>query len=48
MRRALPAILGFPEVTGQKNEVPRPALIFLDLNLPGSDGRDVLTEIKTD
>ncbi|MFK7752431.1 MAG: response regulator [Sedimentitalea sp.] len=27
---------------------PRPCLIMLDLNLPGTDGRDVLTQIKTD
>src|SRR5215475_12370306 len=27
---------------------PRPALILLDLNLPSKDGREVLTEIKTD
>ena len=27
---------------------PRPALILLDLNLPGTDGRDVLEQIKTD
>ena len=26
----------------------RPDLIFLDLNLPGIDGREVLTEIKSD
>lgn len=26
----------------------RPDLIFLDLNLPGRDGRDVLAEIKAD
>ena len=25
---------------------PRPAIILLDLNLPGTDGRDVLVEIK--
>jgi CheY-like chemotaxis protein len=25
---------------------PRPSIILLDLNLPGTDGRDVLTEIK--
>jgi len=25
---------------------PRPAIILLDLNLPGTDGRDVLIEIK--
>jgi len=27
---------------------PRPAVILLDLNLPGTDGREVLTEIKAD
>lgn len=27
---------------------PRPDLIFLDLNLPKKDGREVLAEIKTD
>lgn len=27
---------------------PRPYLVLLDLNLPGTDGRDVLTEIKAD
>jgi two-component system response regulator len=27
---------------------PRPDLIFLDLNLPRKDGREVLAEIKTD
>jgi CheY-like chemotaxis protein len=26
---------------------PRPAVILLDLNLPGTDGRDVLVEIKS-
>lgn len=26
--------------------VPRPGIILLDLNLPGTDGRDVLLEIK--
>ncbi len=27
---------------------PRPRVIMLDLNLPGTDGREVLREIKTD
>ncbi|MBI4389529.1 MAG: response regulator [Nitrospinae bacterium] len=27
---------------------PRPELVLLDLNLPGTDGRDVLIEIKND
>ncbi len=27
---------------------PRPDLIFLDLNLPGMDGREVLAKIKSD
>lgn len=27
---------------------PRPALILLDLNLPGTDGRDVLDSLKQD
>ena len=27
---------------------PRPALILLDLNLPGMDGRELLTEIRSD
>ena len=27
---------------------PRPSVILLDLNLPGTDGRDVLTEIKNE
>jgi len=28
--------------------VPRPALILLDLNLPGTDGREILRQIKKD
>ena len=29
-------------------EAPRPDLVLLDLNMPGRDGRQVLTQIKTD
>lgn len=29
-------------------KAPRPGVILLDLNLPGTDGREVLTDIKTD
>jgi CheY-like chemotaxis protein len=29
-------------------EAPRPGVILLDLNLPGTDGREVLSEIKSD
>jgi len=29
-------------------DAPRPQLVVLDLNLPGSDGRDVLSDIKQD
>jgi CheY-like chemotaxis protein len=29
------------------DKAPRPGLIMLDLNLPGTDGRQVLEEIKT-
>ena len=31
-----------------KKLAPRPSLIVLDLNLPGTDGREVLAEIKQD
>lgn len=30
------------------NETPRPGLIMLDLNMPGTDGRETLLEIKAD
>jgi CheY-like chemotaxis protein len=29
-------------------KAPRPGVILLDLNLPGTDGREVLTEVKAD
>lgn len=30
------------------SKAPRPGVILLDLNLPGTDGREVLTEVKQD
>ena len=33
---------------GRFADAPRPGVILLDLNLPGTDGRDVLAEIKAD
>ncbi|BAY11320.1 response regulator [Calothrix sp. NIES-2098] len=33
---------------GEYTNAPRPDLILLDLNLPGLDGREVLTEVKSD
>jgi CheY-like chemotaxis protein len=29
-------------------DAPRPGIVLLDLNLPGTDGREVLAAIKTD
>ena len=43
--------LDFLYHTGKYNvmpQAPRPAIILLDLNLPGMDGRDVLSHIKQD
>lgn len=33
---------------GEFANAPRPDLVLLDLNLPGMDGREVLTEVKSD
>ncbi len=32
----------------EPDKAPRPGVILLDLNLPGTDGREVLAEIKKD
>jgi two-component system, chemotaxis family, response regulator Rcp1 len=40
--------MAFLRQQGKYSSVPRPDLIFLDLNLPRKSGREVLTEIKTD
>jgi CheY-like chemotaxis protein len=39
--------LAFLGRTGRFQDAPRPDLIFLDLNLPGKDGREVLATIKS-
>lgn len=31
-----------------QTKAPRPGIILLDLNLPGTDGREVLAEVKAD
>ena len=36
------------EFVEPENAAPRPGIILLDLNLPGTDGRDVLAAIKQD
>jgi chemotaxis family two-component system response regulator Rcp1 len=40
--------LDFLHRRGSHGKAPRPDLILLDLNLPKKDGREVLSEIKTD
>ncbi len=40
--------LAFLRCQGSYEKVLRPDLIFLDLNLPRKDGREVLSEIKQD
>ena len=40
--------LGIEGKYAGKDAAPRPGIILLDLNLPGTDGRDVLLEVKND
>src|SRR5262245_14822767 len=40
--------MDFLHGTGHHKNAPRPDLILLDLNLPGKDGRQILSEIKSD
>jgi CheY-like chemotaxis protein len=42
------AAMEFLNRKGRYADVPRPDIILLDLNLPKKDGRQVLSEIKTD
>lgn len=42
------AAMEFLEQKGDYADVKRPDLILLDLNLPKKDGREVLSEIKSD
>jgi len=40
--------LEFLRQRGRYSDVPRPDIVLLDLNLPKKDGREVLSEIKSD
>lgn len=40
--------LAYLRKTGKYASAPRPSMIFLDLNMPKKDGREVLKEIKAD
>jgi two-component system, chemotaxis family, response regulator Rcp1 len=40
--------MAFLRRQGKYATVPRPNLIFLDLNMPRKDGREVLREVKSD
>ena len=40
--------MAFLRQEDEYTDAPRPDLVLLDLNLPRKDGREVLTEIKTD
>ena len=40
--------LEFLRQQGRYSDVPRPDIVLLDLNLPKKDGREVLSEIKSD
>ena len=42
------AAMAFLRKEGIYHAAPRPSLIFLDLNMPKKDGREVLEEIKSD
>lgn len=42
------AALSFLRKEGEFADSPRPDIVFLDLNMPGKDGREVLKEVKAD